>query len=242
MAARLRDDLPDPLTQSRSRPLFVMRLDVQPLQIVGAAPGVYRRIGVVRGGSFDGERLSGEVLEGSSDWQALRSDGSTTLDVRLVLKTTDSALIGMTYRGIRHGPPDVTARLEKGEVVDPAMYYFRMAPFLETASAEYGAPRWPAPRSAMMTDVPRPPIPCPFVYADGRQCTGVIRRARAYGPIGRDGAVARSKVRKYRLWCSEKDDHAGVVASFDAKQRMEFYPDQLEPGVEDQLWSGGLLI
>ena len=137
MATRLRDDLPDPLRAIRTRPLFVMRLDVRPLQIVGGTPGVYRRIGVVPGGTFDGERLSGEVLEGGNDWQAVREDGSTTLDVRLVLKTTNGALIGMTYRGVRHGPPGVIARLEKGEVVDAAEYYFRIAPLFETASEEY---------------------------------------------------------------------------------------------------------
>jgi Protein of unknown function (DUF3237) len=76
------------------------------------------------GGIFDGERLSGEVLDGGSDWQNVRSDGSTTLDVRLVLKTTDDALIGMTYRGIRHGAPDVIARLEKGETVLRAGEFF----------------------------------------------------------------------------------------------------------------------
>ena len=82
-------------------------------------------------------RLSGEVLEGGSDWQAARSDGSTTLDVRLVLKTNDGALISMTYRGVRHGPAEVMARLGKGEAVDPASYYFRIAPLFETASAPY---------------------------------------------------------------------------------------------------------
>ena len=104
MATRLRDDLPDPLREIRTRPLFVTRRDVRPLQIVGGTPGIYRRIGVVPGGTFDGERLSGEVLEGGNDWQAVREDGSTTLDVRLVLKTTNGALIGMTHRGVRHGP------------------------------------------------------------------------------------------------------------------------------------------
>ena len=44
-----------------------MRLAVRPLQKVGGTPGVYRRIGVVPGGMFDGERLSGEVLEGGND-------------------------------------------------------------------------------------------------------------------------------------------------------------------------------
>jgi Protein of unknown function (DUF3237) len=137
MTVSLRDSLPDALREVRTRPLFVMRLDLRPLQIVGAAPGGYRRVGVVPSGIFDGERLSGQVLDGGSDWQNVRSDGSTTLDVRLVLKTTDDALIGMTYRGIRHGAPDVIARVEKGEAVDPGDYYFRIAPLFETAATQY---------------------------------------------------------------------------------------------------------
>src|SRR5213593_3724809 len=85
-------------------------------------------LGVVPGGSFEGERLSGEVLDGGNDWQTVRPDGATTLNVRLVLKTKDEALIGMTYRAIRYGPPDVVARIEKGEVVDPTSYYSRLNP------------------------------------------------------------------------------------------------------------------
>jgi hypothetical protein len=137
MSKVLNDDLPEVLRNVRTRPLFVMRLEVRKLQVVGATPGGIRRIGVVPGGSFEGERLSGEVLEGGSDWQTVRSDGATTLNVRLVLKTTDEALIGMTYRGLRHGPPEVVARLEKGETVDPASYYFRINPLFETAAAKY---------------------------------------------------------------------------------------------------------
>ena len=117
--------------------MFVMRLDVRPLLIVGTTPGAYRRIGVVPGGSFEGERLSGEVLDGGSDWQTVRNDGTTTLNVRLVLKTKDDALICMTYQGVRHGPPDVVERIEKGEVVDPTSYYFRINPLFDTAAAQY---------------------------------------------------------------------------------------------------------
>ena len=137
MSTPLTDNLPDALRAVRTRSLFVMRLEVRKLQIVGATPGAFRRIGVVPGGSFEGERLSGEVLEGGSDWQTVRSDGATTLNVRLVLKTKDDALIGMTYQGLRHGPPDVMARIEKGEAVDPASYYFRINPRFETAAAKY---------------------------------------------------------------------------------------------------------
>jgi len=137
MSAALNDDLPEVLKTLRTRPLFVMRLDVRKLQIVGATPNSYRRIGVVPGGSFEGERLSGEVLDGGSDWQTARTDGAITLDVRLVLKTKDDALIGMTYRGVRHGSPEVLARIDKGEAVDPTTYYFRINALFETAAAKY---------------------------------------------------------------------------------------------------------
>ena len=137
MTADFEDNIPAPLRSITTRPLFVMRLSVRPLQILGDTPAAFRRIGVVPGGTFTGSRLSGEILEGGSDWQSVRSDGSTSLDVRLVLKTHDGALIGMSYRGLRHGPADVIAQLEKGEAVDPAAYYFRIAPFFETSSSTY---------------------------------------------------------------------------------------------------------
>jgi Protein of unknown function (DUF3237) len=68
MTTSLRDGLPDTLQKVQTRPLFVMRLDVRPLQIIGATPSAYRRVGVVPNGVFEGEHLSGEVLDGGVDW------------------------------------------------------------------------------------------------------------------------------------------------------------------------------
>jgi hypothetical protein len=133
----LADTLPEVLKAVRARPLFVMRLDVRPLIVIGPTPGGYRRIGIVPGGRFEGERLSGTVLDGGSDWQTVRGDGSTLLDVRLTLKTDDGELLSMTYRGIRHGPVDVMQRMNKGEVVDASSYYFRTNPLFETSSTKY---------------------------------------------------------------------------------------------------------
>ncbi len=131
------DELPAPLQSVQTRPLFVMRLDVKPIVMVGATPGPFRRVGIVPSGTFTGERLSGKVLDGGSDWQTVRSDGSTTLDVRLILQTDDGTNITMAYRGIRHGATDVIQRLEKGEEVDPASYYFRINPIFETPAGKY---------------------------------------------------------------------------------------------------------
>ncbi len=137
MSERLNEDLPDALKTVRTRPLFVVRLDVPAILDVGATPGANRRVGVVSGGVFEGERLSGVVLDGGADWQTIHPDGGATLDVRLVLKTDDGALIGMIYGGVRHGPPEVLARIARGEAVDPSAYYFRTTARFETAAPRY---------------------------------------------------------------------------------------------------------
>jgi hypothetical protein len=80
---------------------------------------------------------------------------------------------------------------------------------------------------------------CPFTYANGKKCTGHICRAKAFGPRSASGRVERHYVVKYRLWCSEKDDHAGI--GHVGKERMEFYPRELPDEVLDGLWASGLI-
>jgi hypothetical protein len=130
------EQLPETLKSVRTRPLFVMRLDVKPMLMIGATPIGFKRVGVVTGGSFEGERLSGTVLDGGSDWQQVRSD-ALMLNVRLVLKAQDGSLIGMTYQGFRHGPAAIIARIDKGEATDPSDYYFRTNPTFDTAAPAF---------------------------------------------------------------------------------------------------------
>jgi hypothetical protein len=136
MSTSLSQNLPEALKSVRTKPLFLLREMVPPLVVVGQTPNAFRRIGIITGGSFEGERLSGEVVTGN-DWQDVREDSCIKLDVRLVLKTTDGALIVMTYQCLRAGTPEVMGSLDKGEEVDPASYYFRMNPMFETSSRKY---------------------------------------------------------------------------------------------------------
>jgi hypothetical protein len=129
-------DLPEGLTSLRTRPLFVLREQIPPVIVVGETPETFRRVGVVAGGHFEDDRLSGEVLTGN-DWQMVRKDNCLRLDVRLVLKTTDGALILMTYRALRSGAPSVLKKLDRGESVDSGDYYFRMIPIFETSAMKY---------------------------------------------------------------------------------------------------------
>ncbi len=130
-------ELPPVLSDLRTRQLFVIQLEVRPLLQVGGPADAYRRVGIVSGGEFKGSRLSGDVLDGGNDWQTARADHSTKLDVRLPLRTHDGALICMTYGGIRSGDSQVLARFDRGEQVDPAAYYCRIAPVFETADRRY---------------------------------------------------------------------------------------------------------
>ena len=116
---------------------MVLRIVVGQAQVVGAIPDTNRLVGVLEGGTFAGERLSGQVLPGGSDWQSIRHNGSTLLDSRLVLKTADGELISMKYTGVRVNSPEVAARLKHGEVVAPEDYYLRITPVFETASEKY---------------------------------------------------------------------------------------------------------
>lgn len=105
--------------------------------LVGKTPLGERRIINITGGSFSGAKLSGEVLPGGADWQIVRADGAALLEARYTLRTDDGALIYVTNRGIRHGPPEVLARIAQGELVDPSLYYFRATPSFETGAANY---------------------------------------------------------------------------------------------------------
>ncbi|HEY2380513.1 MAG TPA: DUF3237 domain-containing protein [Terriglobia bacterium] len=129
--------LPSEMATLRVLPLFIFQIEVKPPTIIGATPGYDRRIGEIAGGRFEGERLRGKFLSGGSDWQSLRADGATTINVRLVMQTDDGELIGMRYFGMRHGPKEVLDRLGRGEQVSPSEYYMRVTVNFETASQKY---------------------------------------------------------------------------------------------------------
>ena len=120
-----------------SRPLMTVRIAAAPPQELGAVPHGTRSIIPVTGGDFEGPRLRGKVLSGGGDWLLLRDDGVLELDLRITLETDDHALIHMTFQGLRHGPPEVIAALSRGEVIDPARYYFRTLPRFETSTEGY---------------------------------------------------------------------------------------------------------
>ena len=117
--------------------LYTSRIDIAAPLEVGQTPRGQRRVINITGGAFSGPRLSGRILPGGADWQVIRSDGIAELDARYTLETVDGALIYISNWGLRHGPPEVIARLGAGDKVDPGEYYFRTTPVFETGAPGY---------------------------------------------------------------------------------------------------------
>jgi hypothetical protein len=107
-----------------------------PRQIGETYDGTRRIIPILGGGYVKGPRISGKLVGNAADWQLTRPDGVTVADAIYAIETDDGALIQIRNRGLRHGPPEVMARLAAGEEVDPAEYYFRTVP-------EFIAPKGP---------------------------------------------------------------------------------------------------
>jgi Protein of unknown function (DUF3237) len=104
-----------------SRPLMILRLATSATLDIGATPKGTLTIFPVTGGTFEGERLRGQVLAGGGDWVTADANGTFTLDLRVTLETDDGALIHMTFTGVR----------------DDANHYFRTVPRFETAAPKY---------------------------------------------------------------------------------------------------------
>jgi hypothetical protein len=89
------------------------------------------------GGKFKGPKLAGEVLPNGADWGVIRADGQLELNVRALIRTDDDHLIYTYYQGVLAAAPEVWQRINTGQPVEPGEYYFRIAPFFETASEKY---------------------------------------------------------------------------------------------------------
>ncbi len=118
-------------------PLTQVVCEVAALESLGAAPQGERRFVPLGGGTVRGPELNGSLVEGGVDWQWQRQDGVLEIAAHYVIRADDGGLIEVRSDGLRHGPPEVMARLARGEAVEPTEYFFRTLVRFTT-----GAPSW----------------------------------------------------------------------------------------------------
>jgi hypothetical protein len=107
-------------------------------QEVGRVARGLRRLIPILGGEATGDGWRARVLPGGADFQLVVRDTLAELDARYVLETDGGDFVYVRNRAIRSGPPELMARLVRGEPVDPSLIYFRCNPSFETVSASLG--------------------------------------------------------------------------------------------------------
>ena len=122
-------------------PAFTVDARLGPLEDHGVTRAGHRRVVPIAGGRIsppaDGPfagLLEAEILPSGADWQLVRPDGSIEIDTRYSARTPAGEFVHFRTSGVRSGPPAVLAALLRGEAVDPAEYYFRVAVYLETSA------------------------------------------------------------------------------------------------------------
>jgi Protein of unknown function (DUF3237) len=114
-------------------PAFTVDARLGPLEDHGVTRAGHRRVIPVAGGRVSGV-LDAEIVPGGADWQLVRPDGGIEIDTRYSARTAAGEHVHFRTSGVRSGPPAVLAALLRGEDVDPASYYFRVAVYLETSA------------------------------------------------------------------------------------------------------------
>ena len=118
-------------------PMTQIRCEVGALVTLGAAPLGERRYVPLGGGTVRGPELNGTLVEGGVDWQVARADGALEIAAHYVIRTDDGALVEVQSQGLRHGTPEIMARLAAGEPLPRDAYFFRTLVRFTT-----GAPAW----------------------------------------------------------------------------------------------------
>jgi hypothetical protein len=115
-------------------PIFHVHAELADILQLGPTPHGERRVINLLGGRIEGKKLNGRILPGGADWQIVRSDGTLELEARYTIESAEGGRVLVFSNGLRHGPPEVMARLARGETVEPDLYYFRTAMRFETSA------------------------------------------------------------------------------------------------------------
>jgi hypothetical protein len=133
----MREDM-DPLAAPALTRFADLEVDVGQPQLLSQGPRGMRRVVPIHGGHARGAGWTARVLPGGSDFQLIVSETHSELDARYGLETDAGDLIYVQNHALRTAPPEVMARLLRGEPVDPAQVYFRCTPRFETSSKALG--------------------------------------------------------------------------------------------------------
>ncbi|MBO6774019.1 MAG: DUF3237 family protein [Marinibacterium sp.] len=81
--------------------------------------------------------VKGRIVNPGANWHTISADTSAHLDRNCAFKTVDGALIEIINRSVRHGSPEVSARIAAGKHLNLNEHYRRLHARLETGDQRY---------------------------------------------------------------------------------------------------------
>jgi hypothetical protein len=123
----------------KTKYVFSLAIKVGTPIVAGDLGHGVRRIIPILGGEVFGPGFKGTIFPCGADFQIIRPNGLTELEAKYGFEMDDGAIVYIENVGIRFGPKPMLDRIAKGEIVDPALIYFRSVPKFETGSEKY---RW----------------------------------------------------------------------------------------------------
>jgi hypothetical protein len=119
------------------KPLMTMYATLHQSNPVGPGPGGNRVIADISGGTFEGERLKGEILPSGADWIVIDDNGVGKVDVRATFRTHDGAHIYVQYYGILVFNEQANESLAGGKPAEFGDTHFITQPRFETGDERY---------------------------------------------------------------------------------------------------------
>jgi len=102
-----------------------------PVEVGHTAMGMRRMIPIT-GGTVTGPHMQGRIVPGGADFQLIVGDGTQAhLDARYVLELQDGSRVFVQNTALRVASAEDSAKIRRGEPVDPARVYFRCQPKFE---------------------------------------------------------------------------------------------------------------
>ena len=121
----------------KTRYVFSLAITIGAPIVAGDLGHGIRRIIPILGGEVRGEGIKGTIFPVGADFQTIRPNGFTELEAKYAFQMDDGAIVYIENIGIRFGPKEALDRIARGEIVDPALIYFRSVPKFETGSEKY---------------------------------------------------------------------------------------------------------
>ena len=123
----------------QTKHVFSLAIKVGAPIVAGDIGHGIRRVIPILGGEVFGDGIKGTIFPVGADFQTIRPNGFTELEAKYAFELDDGAIVYIENIGIRFGRKELLDRIAKGEIVDPALIYFRSVPKFETGSEKY---RW----------------------------------------------------------------------------------------------------